>query len=889
MGDQNNHVVDTTNEEGLVDVFSEIYHRGDYLRGEEYDSDLLKRTRWRRPSTAHNALFGESIILLRPTSEVFSMHNEHATMWSTTIGMVVYYPGNMLTHNFSFRRSNSRSNMITMKGGEITLSNMPFDSTIRHTLASEHPHETLNWYEDITLCIKRPTIILSSKDTSSTANIASPTPTYWITSIVVPETHSSGMEQADSLLRSTFTLVPPGGYHTNEWGVDIFSTCGINFLSHHLLLIAQHQMLFDNQLHSVVWGDFSRFTYALFVDLLLMDLSITQDDTMGFSIKTLDGSCSYRLIAHHVMMHHYQDSLYKISTAIIASPIFEISGVDADSQLCIFINTDPIDGIGMSRAVDKSALKTFIRFLIEESYYGKTYASTCLDDTNVFLLFGDDLYVSIASGKLVLVSAGSISPDDKMTLYMKRALDTRCVISGVNKLWISMLLVSNRDDHASIIALREASFIHGEYKTLDATFLSFDREIPSTPRLILDDITLATRRVSKWIANNTKLTVINGDTLAIIIAAGTLFTYGESNINIVQSETFHELHIRCVEYGHRQVIYKSFVTIKASTRSCYIVNCRHRNCRYPLIWISCLLCRRIDRSARCVSCDQCFGSLLSQPEQDSLFHDQSLDRNSHPIVEVTSDYDYTRVHVTNDISFANSQGILSSDVHPLLRLVLLSTSTTYGVDYEHVPQAIVSNKTLPTSWISIPLRVMPACVAPQSAGDPDSYEEYESMIIQEHHRIMSTNPTLGHNGISNLRNNREPWILEHKKTVENESVSHDELYGEPLHSKLNTPTFQDIIPSLLNWEEIWGELWGVLWGAIICSFAHFDELGSVTFVQVPILYVAKGTMYLWILSYLCTHVPIIGKALLSAAIEDRGFWRHPFGSSKIQSYRWYLF
>ena len=33
---------------------------------------------------------------------------------------------------------------------------------------------------------------------------------------------------------------------------------------------------------------------------------------------------------------------------------------------------------------------------------------------------------------------------------------------------------------------------------------------------------------------------------------------------------------------------------------------------------------------------------------------------------------------------------------------------------------------------------------------------------------------------------------------------------------------------------------------------------TVTFVQVPILYVTKGTMYLWILSYLCTHVPIMG-------------------------------
>ena len=33
---------------------------------------------------------------------------------------------------------------------------------------------------------------------------------------------------------------------------------------------------------------------------------------------------------------------------------------------------------------------------------------------------------------------------------------------------------------------------------------------------------------------------------------------------------------------------------------------------------------------------------------------------------------------------------------------------------------------------------------------------------------------------------------------------------------------------------------------------------NVTFVQVSILYVAKGTMYLWILlSYLCTHVPIM--------------------------------
>ncbi len=885
-------MVDTTKGEGIVDVFSEIYHRGDYLRGQEHDSDLLKRTRWRRPLTKQYAIFEENIILLRPTLEVFSIHNEHATMRSTTIGMVVYYPGNMLTYNFSFRRSNSRSNMITMKGGEITLSNMPFDSAIHHTRASEHLHETLTWYEDITSYVKRHTIILSSKDTSYTASIASPTPTHWITSIVVPETYSSGMKQADSLLRSTFKLVPPGGYHTNEWGVDIFSTCGINFLRHLLLLIAQHQMLFDNQLHFVVWGDFSRSRNALFVDLLLMDLSITQDDTMGFSIKTLDGSCSYRLIAHHVMMHHYQDSLYKISTAIIASPIFEISGVDADSQLCIFINTDPIDGIGMSRAVDKSALKIFIRFLIEESYYGKTYASTCLDDNNVFLLFGDDFYVSIPSDELV--SAGSISTEDKMTLYMKRALETRCVISGVNKLWISMLLVSDRDDHANIIALREASFIHGENKTLVTTFLSFDGEIPSTPRLILDDITLATRRVSKWIAKNTKLTVTNGNTLAIIIAPGTQFTYGESNINIVHSETLHELHFRCVGYRHRQVIYKSFMTITAPTRSCYIVYYHHRNCRCPSILISCLLRRRIDRSARYVCCDRCFESLLSQTEQDSLFHDQSLDRNSHLQVEVTSDYDYARVHVTNDISFANSHDILSTDVHPLLQLVLLSTSTTYEVDHEHVPQAIVTNKTLATSWKSISPRVMPACVAPRSAGDPDSYEEYESMIIREHQRNMPTNHMLGHSGtINNLRNSRELWAVEHKTVEdENESVSHDE-YGEPLHSKLNTPIFHDTVPSLLKWEEIWGELWGVLWGAIICSFAHFDELGSVTFVQVPILYVAKGTMYLWILSYLCTHVPIMGNIPLSAAcrktIEDRGFCRHPFGSSKIQSCRWYLF
>ena len=178
-----------------------------------------------------------------------------------------------------------------MKGGKITLNNMPLDSTIRHKQTSKLLHGTLSGYADITLCVMRHFIIIPSKETSSTACIASPTLTYGITSIVVPETETSEMEQAERPLLSTFKLVPARGYHVTEWGLKIFSTCGVNFPNHLLRLSAQHQMLSDNQLHSVVWGDFSPSMNSLLEDLLSMCSSTTLDDTMGFSIKIFYGSC----------------------------------------------------------------------------------------------------------------------------------------------------------------------------------------------------------------------------------------------------------------------------------------------------------------------------------------------------------------------------------------------------------------------------------------------------------------------------------------------------------------------------------------------------------------------------------------------------------------------
>ena len=70
MGDQNNHVIDTTKEEGLVDVFSEIYHRlGDCLESKEHDSDLMKRTRWRNPNLPRGVYEEHSL----PTERIVSM------------------------------------------------------------------------------------------------------------------------------------------------------------------------------------------------------------------------------------------------------------------------------------------------------------------------------------------------------------------------------------------------------------------------------------------------------------------------------------------------------------------------------------------------------------------------------------------------------------------------------------------------------------------------------------------------------------------------------------------------------------------------------------------------------------------------------------------------
>lgn len=52
-------------DEGVMDIFSGIYYLRDCLMSEDHDSDLLKRSRWRRPLIEQYAIFVENFILRR--------------------------------------------------------------------------------------------------------------------------------------------------------------------------------------------------------------------------------------------------------------------------------------------------------------------------------------------------------------------------------------------------------------------------------------------------------------------------------------------------------------------------------------------------------------------------------------------------------------------------------------------------------------------------------------------------------------------------------------------------------------------------------------------------------------------------------------------------------